>query len=70
MVGSASWRVIEKALLDAVAELEPAGTSDIGESVGMTRQGADFRLRRLEEQGKVQSKKVGPTLIWLLAEQD
>lgn len=68
MSGSASWRVSESELLDAVAELEPAGTSDIGESVGMTRQGADFRLRRLEEQGKVRSKKVGPTLVWMVSD--
>lgn len=37
-------------------------------AVGMTRQGADYRLRKLREEGRVRSKKAGRELIWMLAE--
>lgn len=53
--------------LTAVAEHEPAGTKEVAEAVGVTRQNADQRLRRLEDEGKVTSKKIGNSLAWSLA---
>jgi predicted transcriptional regulator len=59
----------EQDILDAVREHEPAATREIAETVGCTRQSADYRLRRLEEGGRVRSKKVGPTLVWIPADE-
>ncbi|TYT61698.1 winged helix-turn-helix domain-containing protein [Natrialba swarupiae] len=59
----------DREYLAAVANREPAGTSEIAEEVGVTRQNADQRLRRLEDQGKVSCKKVGTSLVWSLEEE-
>jgi len=53
--------------LAAVADREPAGTAEVAEAVGVTRQNADRRLRRLEDQELVTSKKIGTSLAWSLA---
>lgn len=58
----------DREFLTAVATHEPAGTTEIAEAVGVTRQNADKRLRRLEEAGTVTSKKIGNSLAWMLAE--
>lgn len=60
----------KEAYLDAVREHEPAGTREVAEAVGVTRQGADYRLRELEKEGLVRSKKVGHDLVWMPAEED
>lgn len=56
----------EAEYLEAVGEHEPAATSEVADAVGVTRQGADYRLRVLEGEGKVVSKKVGNSLVWML----
>lgn len=53
--------------LDAVREHEPATTSEVAEAVGCVRQNADYRLRQLREAGRVESKKVGPSLVWMIS---
>jgi len=70
MSESTAERHPEREYLDAVRELEPAGTSDVAERVGVERQSADYRLRKLEEAGKVRSKKVGNSLAWLIKDAD
>lgn len=55
--------------LDAVRKLEPAGTSDIADAVGVVRQSADYRLRKLEDEGAVTSTKIGNSLAWRLADE-
>lgn len=50
-------------ILAAVRRHEPAGTAEVGEAVGLARQNADYRLHKLEEQGRVARKKVGRTLV-------
>lgn len=55
--------------VEAVAEREPAGTAEIAEAVGVTRQNADRRLRQLASDGKVTSKKIGNSLAWSLADE-
>lgn len=53
--------------LEAIREHAPhATTVKIAEAVGVTRQGADYRLRQLEEEGLVESELIGNTLIWML----
>lgn len=56
----------DREYLEAVAEHEPAGTSEIAETLGVTRQTADRRLRKLAEDGAVASKEIGNSLAWML----
>lgn len=42
--------------------------SEVGEEVGMTRQGAHNRLVELEERGLVDSAKKAGTRVWWLSE--
>jgi len=57
-------------ILAATRAHEPAATSEVAEEVGMTRQGADRRLRRLRDAGRVSSKKIGASLVWFAPEPD
>lgn len=54
--------------VEAVREFEPATTAEVASEVGVTRQGADYRLRRLESDGLVRSKLAGNSLIWFVGE--
>jgi predicted HTH transcriptional regulator len=56
----------EQDYFDAIREHSPASTSEIADTVGVTRQGADYRLRQLKDEGKVESKMVGDSLVWML----
>ncbi|WP_160135332.1 winged helix-turn-helix domain-containing protein [Halococcus salsus] len=56
-------------ILAAVHEYEPASTTEIANAVGFARQNADYRLRQLQEEGKVRSKKVGPSLVWMATDE-
>lgn len=58
----------DREYLAAVAEREPAGTAEIADVVGVTRQNADQRLRRLRDDGKLDCKKIGTSLVWTLNE--
>ena len=60
----------ESEYLDAVRDLAPAATSEVAECVGVARQSADYRLRQLEEAGKVRSKKIGSALAWMPVDDD
>lgn len=64
--GTYAPTVSDEEIIEAVGENEPAGTTEVGEAVGLARQNADYRLRKLEDQGKVQKKKIGRTLAWSL----
>ena len=59
--------VSDEEILDAVRNHEPAGTSEVGDAVGLARQNADYRLRQLRDAGRVESKKVGRSLVWTLS---
>jgi len=39
-------------------------TSEVGNAVGITRQGADYRLRQLRDDGRVTAEMVGNSLVW------
>jgi hypothetical protein len=54
--------------LAAVRDHAPASTKEVADAVGCTRQNADYRLRQLRGDGEVRSKKVGASLVWMLAE--
>jgi hypothetical protein len=66
--GQFTTKVSAAEILDAVADLEPAATADVGEAVGLARQNADYRLRQLEERGRVDRQKVGGSLVWSRAD--
>ena len=57
----------DKEVLDAVRDHEPAGTSEVADALGCTTQNADYRLRKLRDAGRVESKKVGRSLVWTLS---
>ena len=54
--------------IDAVREHQPASTMEVAESVGVARQSADYRLRKLEDLGRVKSKKIGGSLAWTIGD--
>lgn len=58
----------EEEYLAAIRANAPATTQEVADAVGVTRQGADYRLRRLEEDGLVTKQMVGNTLIWSVVE--
>lgn len=68
MSESVADRHSDEEYLDAVREHEPAATSEIADEVGVARQSADYRLRQLEADGKVTSKRIGNSLAWRLTE--
>jgi predicted ArsR family transcriptional regulator len=51
-------------VIAAVRKHEPAGTSEVANELEVTRQSADYRLRKLHSDDRVQKKKIGNTLVW------
>ncbi|MHC3439557.1 hypothetical protein ACYJ1Y_16065 [Natrialbaceae archaeon A-gly3] len=63
--------VSDEELKQVVKELTPAGTQEVADRVGLTRQGVDYRLQKIEDRYPnpwVWSKKIGPTKVWLHAD--
>ena len=55
----------DSSFLDAIQQLGGmAGTSEIAEEISCTRRTAYTRLKSLEEEGRIESRKVGNSLIW------
>ena len=54
--------------IKAIRELDSAGTTDIADYIGCDRRTAYLKLRSLDEDGKVESQKVGNALLWRLPE--
>lgn len=55
--------------LDAIRRLDGiAGTSEVAEEVGCTRRTAYTRLKSLEGEGQISSRKVGNSLLWSISE--
>lgn len=55
-------------IVAAVRAHEPAATSEVADELGIRRQSADYRLRRLRDAGRVSSKKIGASLVWFPAD--
>lgn len=53
-------------VIDAVRENDPAGTSEVADHLGVARQSADQRLKKLAEAGRVHRKKIGAVAVWWL----
>ena len=60
----------DAALLAAVRDNPRATTREVAEAVGVSERAADHRLRELYAEGKVESKTIGNTLIWLPVPED
>jgi len=59
----------DREFLDAIEQLEGmAGTSEVAEEVGCTHRTAYTRLRSIEKNGYIQSRKVGNSLVWSISE--
>jgi predicted transcriptional regulator len=54
--------------LQSLEELGPAGTTEIAEHIGCDRRTAYIKLQSLEQDGVVESQKVGNALLWMQAE--
>jgi predicted transcriptional regulator len=59
----------DEQFMKAVRDHSPASTSEVGDSVGCTQDNAYYRLKALEEEGKIESKMAGNSLIWFLSGQ-
>jgi len=70
MGDSTGERYSDEEYVDAVREHEPAGTKEVADVVGVARQSADYRLRQLEEDGQVESKKIGNSLAWSVVDNE
>ena len=57
-------------VLAAVRKHEPAGTAEVASELGIARQSADFRLRKLEDEGSVSVEKIGGSLVWSVLPED
>ena len=55
----------QKEVEQAVYRLTPAGTQEVADLIGLSRQCTDARLRALDYREKIWSKKVGPTMVWM-----
>jgi DNA-binding Lrp family transcriptional regulator len=62
--GRFSASVSDEEVVDAVARAAPVGTSAVAKELGITRQAADYRLRRLREAGRVEADTIGGSLAW------
>lgn len=56
----------DSAFVDAVRKHQPASTKEVAQAVGCPRRTADYRLRKLQDEGQVDSKMAGNSLIWFL----
>jgi len=52
--------------ISTLEELGSAGTTDISNQIGCDRRTAYLKLKSLEEEGEIKSKKVGNALLWEL----
>lgn len=64
--GRFKGEVSESDVVAAVRSYDPAATSEVADELGIERQSADYRLRKLRDSGDVCSKKIGASLVWYL----
>ena len=61
--------VADEEIIVAVNEHYPAATSEVAGELELSRQAVDYRLHRLRDEGRVNSKKIGASLVWFTPEQ-
>lgn len=62
--------VSDDEIVAAVREGDLPGTADIADAVGKEYRGTYDRLKRMERDGLVTSRKIGGSLVWFAAEDD
>jgi len=65
--GQIKQKYPDSVFIEAVRDYAPASTSEVGESVGCSLENAYRRLKQLENEGKIESKMAGNSLIWVPA---
>lgn len=55
---------------DALASIGPAGTKEVADELGSSYETAYQKLRALEDDGRVTSRKVANARLWSAVEQD
>lgn len=66
--GDSRQQYTDKEFLQAVRDQQPASTGEVADAVGCTRRNADYRLRRLRDEGAVDKKMAGNSLVWFPTE--
>lgn len=56
--------ITDEDLLDVLRDRGGAGTAEVADALDCSRQNADYRLRRLLDDGKVHKRTVGNSLLW------
>ena len=52
--------------IEVIEEMDGmASTSDISDNVGCTHRTAYTRLKKIEDKGLIESRKLGNTLVWM-----
>jgi predicted HTH transcriptional regulator len=64
--GKFSSSFSDEALLDAVSQNEPVGTTDLAQMFDCTQQAAYQRLVALEDDEKIESKLIGGARVWMV----
>jgi len=64
--GRFSAKHTDDEVVAAVRKHEPAATSEVADELEIKRPSADYRLRQLQDEGTVKSKKIGTSLAWSL----
>jgi DNA-binding MarR family transcriptional regulator len=57
-------------ILEFLAENDGAGTGDVADRFDYEQPSAYRRLKRLEEEGRVRSRRIGGSLLWTIVEED
>lgn len=52
--------------IEAVYDHQPASTREVSEEVECPRRTADYRLRKLSDETKINSKMMGNSLMWYI----
>lgn len=65
-----SHRYSDDDVIEAVRSVEYPTTSNVADVLGCSRQAADYRLRNLQDEGKVDAESVGNSLMWSVVEYD
>ena len=63
--GKISKKYTDEQFISAVETHAPASTSEVCDAVGCSSDNAYRRLKQLENEGRVESKMAGNSLIWL-----
>ena len=68
--GDSRQQYTDEQFISAVRDHQPASTGEVADAVGCTRRNADYRLRRLRDEGALDAKMVGNSLVWFPTAED